>query len=241
MKGQNGFSIMEELPILDIDNEPRKHAAFAWLRCYLCFPDDVREAEALASLMFDELERQQNLSQKGFSNIAQQANKRLIKRANQGRLHGQVYRQMLNRFEEDGKIEFRKAVWVVAELAQQKRNQYGEILIADEATLRKQFKNYKNVVHFWAAFDSLSVGEQKKVFTQSCDVELLSKFLILAAIFQLRGEKIAWPEVGGMHHWRPFSVPAVYRDFVMKYDLSANSFNETLKVTETLREYKKSL
>ena len=110
---------MEELPILDIDNEPRKHAAFAWLRCYLCFPDDLREAEALASLMFDELERQQNLSQKGFSNIAQQANKRLIKRANQGRLHGQVYKQMLNRFDEDGKIEFRKAVWESQNLPKQ--------------------------------------------------------------------------------------------------------------------------
>ena len=232
---------MEELPILDIDNRPRKHAAFAWMRCYLCFPDDVREAEALASLMFDELERQQKLSQKGFSNIAQEANKRLIKRANQARLHGQVYKQMLNRFDEDGKIEFRKAVWVVAELAQTKRNQFGEILIADEATLRKQFKNYKNVVHFWAAFDGLSVGEQKTVFTQSCDVELLSKFLILAAIFQLRGEKIVWPEVGGMHHWRPLSVPSIIRDFVIENDVPITSFNDSLKVYEKLQEYKKSL
>ena len=232
---------MEELPILDVDNVPRKHAAFAWMRCYLSFPDDVREAEAVASLLFDELERQQNFSQKGFSNIAQQANKRLIKRANQARLHGQVYRQMLNRFEEDGKIEFRKAVWVVAELAQTKRNQFGEVLISDEATLRKQFKNYKNVVHFWAAFDGLSIKEQHTVFTQSCDVMLLSKFLLLAAIFQLRGEKIVWPEVGGMHHWRPLNVPSIYRDFVIENDLTIISFNEPFKVYEKLQEYKKSL
>ena len=232
---------MDELPILDVDNVPRKHAAFAWMRCYLSYPDDVREAEAIASLLSDELERQQNLSQKGFSNIAQQANKQLVKRANQAILHGQIYKQMLNRYDKVGKIEFRKAVWVVAELAQTKRNQFGEVLIADEATLRKQFKNYKNVVHFWAAYDGLSISEKHTVFTQSCDVILLNKFLVLAAIFQLRGEKIVWSKVGGMHHWRPLSVPSIIRDFVKENDVAITSVNETLKVYEKLQEYKKSL
>lgn len=204
--------------------------------CYLVYPEneqDARRSFEVLSAENDDLDAGRAGS---YGEIGSFVLKRIHRRMSDARIAGQVLYQMINNKRLRGSNDYRKALFVVSEWASVTRTAQGKGLASDGRNLHRRVKDFASALHYWAAFELLTTEDQQQVFSSSPAFTrwMVTAAAIQKAVFDLEVDRSEGP----LADWKPWLVPPLYDEVLLRGDFVVLLPEETGHVRERLQQYR---
>ena len=190
------------LPLFDQGEWITYPALALW--CCMNYGDDMLSAKRATILLSDEnLDMVAGL-QRGYSHLAKLVMDEVARNLLRRRMCGYIALEVAKNIDHRGKPEVGRAVHAVACWGEQTKTTEGKPLPSDPRGLRKYFRQYRDVIHLWAAYELLSDDQHTQLSTLNQDT--LEELLVTAMKFEE-----FFDQTNAFPSWNPWRIPPEFR------------------------------
>lgn len=215
-------------------SENGKPIAFQTLGLWamMCYAGDEASARSARDVLSSENVAMQTGKLPKYTAVGELIQKDMKKRIMRARMSGNVAIQVMQNMVNRDSADIGKAIYLVSTWGNVTKTVKGKSLPSDASALRKYFKEFRSVIHFWAAFELLQDDQQERLLR--CE-EVYRYFMLLSIMFEE-----FFDEHDCLPNWHPWRVPKEVVAALEPGNYVITLPPETQWVRDRLSEYRSS-